>query len=98
MKLNHENFDESLKSSKRVFPERSSSTTPQKTPDKTMTLYTGLRILVKMRQKLGLEAMLEYIEKYFFVIEKENPEIKDAVQRALSLMSVEKMYWDVRTK
>ena len=58
----------------------------------SIAVYTILSILRQMKENLGLEAMIEYMEKYMEGIEANNPEIKSAVQYALSLMSIEKMY------
>ncbi len=60
--------------------------------DNTVAIYTILSILIRMQQTLGLEAMLEYIKEYLSMIEQRNPQIKEAVEKALKLMSVEKMY------
>ena len=58
----------------------------------TVPIYTVLSILVKMKNSLGLEAMLEYIDKYLCTIEKHNPQIKYAASLAINLISVEKIY------
>ena len=51
-------------------------------------------ILLVMKKDLGLEAMLEYMDQYLKTIDKHNPKLKFAVEKALSYMSVEKMYKD----
>jgi len=61
-----------------------------------IAIYTVLSILVKMRQHLGLEAMLEYIKRYLETIEKHEPSIKDAVSHAVGLISIEKIYSNAR--
>ena len=58
----------------------------------TIAVYTVLSILVKMKNSLGLEAMLEYIQLYLDSIEKNNPRIKHAASLAIKLISVEKIY------
>lgn len=58
----------------------------------SIAVYTILSILRQMKETLGLEAMLEYVEKYPKIIEANNPEIKSAVQHTLSLMSIEKIH------
>ncbi len=60
-----------------------------------VVIFTILSILMVMKEKLGLEVMLEYMEKYLTVIGETNPKIKQAVRQALSLISVEKMYHDL---
>ncbi|MDP2654716.1 MAG: hypothetical protein Q8Q08_11895 [Candidatus Omnitrophota bacterium] len=77
----------------------SSSKNPAKlipcfSPDHTAAIYTVLCILLKMKRELGLEAMLEYQNKFLEIIEQSNPKFKAAVEQALSLMSVKKMYRD----
>ena len=63
-------------------------------PSNMIVVYTTLKILNAMRSQLGLEAMLEYIDKYLFLTERDNPRLKTAVTQALTLMSVEKIYRD----
>jgi hypothetical protein len=63
-------------------------------PDSTVAIYTVLTILLRMRNALGLEAMLEYIATYCSIIEKNNPRFKMAVKQALTLISIEKLYRD----
>ena len=58
----------------------------------TIAVYTVLSILIKMQHRLGLEAMLEYMEKYLCTIEKHNPQMKYAASLAINLISVEKIY------
>ena len=58
----------------------------------TIAIYTVLSILVKMKNTLGLEASLEYVDKYLTTIEKYNPKIKDATALAIKFISVEKIY------
>ncbi len=61
-------------------------------PPHSIAVYTVLRILWRMRKQLGLEAMLEYLEKYMAAIENHNPQLENAVHEALSLLDVERMY------
>ncbi len=63
-------------------------------PAATIGIYTVLTILGIMKHQLGLEAMLDYINKYTLLIEQNNPNIKHAVRRALTLVSVESIYHD----
>ncbi len=73
----------------------SQSHTPLFLKNNAVAIYTLLAILLRLKNTLGLEAMLEYIEHYQKLIEKHNPEFKDAVEQAIALMSVEKMYRDI---
>lgn len=60
--------------------------------ENTIAIYTVLRTLMKMKGVLGLEAMLEYIQKYLSMIESVNPELKCAVSKALDYIDVRKIY------
>ena len=66
-------------------------------PKNAVTIYTMLSILLTMKRTLGMEAMLEYMEQYITIIDKHNPEFKFAVIRALSCISMEKLYKDAMT-
>jgi hypothetical protein len=57
-----------------------------------VVIYTALRILMVMQRQLGLEAMLEYHQKYLQAVEAKNPMLKHVVNRALSFINVEKIY------
>ncbi len=61
----------------------------------TIAVFTVLSILLKMRTQLGLEAMLEYMEKYLAAIAAQSPKLKGAVAKALTIISIEKVYTDV---
>ena len=82
--------------SKQQPPAKSSPQKPPPflTPDNTIAIYTILSIMLKMKNFLGIEAMLEYVENYLSMIEKNNPQFKEAVKEALDLLSVEKLYKD----
>ena len=49
-------------------------------------------ILQKMKKELGLEAMIEYLEKYQIVIEMDNPLSNNAVTQALKMINIERIY------
>lgn len=61
-------------------------------PNNTVAVYTVLTILIKMKNMLGLEAMVDYMAQYCSTIERNNPKMKIAVNEALSLISIEKLY------
>ncbi len=65
-------------------------------PSNLIAIYTGLSILLKMKKHLGLEAMLEYVEKYLRRIETSNPQIRPAVKKAITFINVEKLYREVQ--
>ena len=60
-----------------------------------ISIYTIFHVLLKIRKEVGLEAMLDYIDKYLSLITTHNPRLKLAVTKAISLMNIEKMYKDV---
>jgi len=47
-----------------------------------------------MKEQLGLEAMLEYMECYARLLAHANPKMEYAVRRAIALMNIEKMHYD----
>ena len=63
-------------------------------PTNSIIVYTVFSILRQMRRQLCLEAMLEYMEEYLETVEQNNPRLKTAVSKALSMISVKKMYKD----
>jgi hypothetical protein len=54
----------------------------------SVALYTFLSILLRMKNELGLEAMLEYMAKYLTAIDSHNPKIAAAVGKALNAIPV----------
>lgn len=60
-----------------------------------VALYTTLMVLNRIKAEIGLEAMLEYLDKYLLTIETHNPRFKSAVLKALSLINIEKIYKDM---
>ncbi len=65
-----------------------------RSPENIFIIYTSISLILKMRQVLGLEAMLDYLEKYLAVIDAHNPELKPAVTKALEFINVTKVYHD----
>lgn len=59
-----------------------------------IAIYTVLSILTQMKNELGLEAMLEYMERYVAAIGRHNPRLKGAVRKAVSRINVQKIYVD----
>ena len=62
----------------------------------SIPVYTVLKILQKIRHQLGLEAMLDYTNYYLKIVETHNPDVKKAVEDALSHVNVEKIYKEAR--
>jgi hypothetical protein len=58
-------------------------------PEHAIAFYTFLSILLKMKQELGLEAMLEYMGKYLRTIDYHNPKVASAVGKALNVIPVD---------
>jgi len=67
---------------------------PYTSPATTIGIYTVLSVLMVMKSQLGLEAMLEYTSRYLRILEKHNPDVKDAVVKALKIVDVEVIYKD----
>ncbi len=59
-----------------------------------IAVYTFLRVLVEMKRKLGLEAMLIYMEKVLSIIDDANKNFRDDVTYAIRLIDVERIYND----
>lgn len=74
----------------------SQNSTPHFFNNNAVAIYTLLVILTRIKNTMGLEAMLEYIDSYKIMIERHNQDFRDAVAEALTLMSVEKMYKDIK--
>ncbi|MCK5013301.1 MAG: hypothetical protein KAS66_05745 [Candidatus Omnitrophica bacterium] len=60
----------------------------------SIAVYTVLCILRRMRKQLCLEAMIEYMDEYLLTIEESNPQLREAVLKALSMVSIKKIYKD----
>ena len=60
----------------------------------SIKVYTTLCLLKTMKHEIGLEAMLEYMDKYLDVINKSNPKLHLAAAKAMSLMNIKKIYAD----
>ena len=60
-----------------------------------VAIYTILAMLTRIKNTVGLEAMLEYMEHYQKLIEQHNPDFREAVKEALRVKNVEKMYRDI---
>ena len=82
--------------------QRSNNNLPQKDAspnfftdkDHQIAVYTALCILRRMKRQLGLGAMHEYLDCYLKEIDINNPKLGFAVHKALSYLSMEKMYKD----
>jgi hypothetical protein len=51
-----------------------------------------------MKEKLGLEAMLEYINNYLTIMGDCDPQLKETVGQVLGAVNVERMYHDAVRK
>ena len=63
--------------------------------DNGVAIYIILAMLTQIKNAVGLEAMLEYMEHYQKLIERYNPHFREAVQEALALKNVAKMYREI---
>lgn len=66
-------------------------TTPQPL-NHTLSIYTGLTILIQMKRRLGLEAMLEYMDYCVQSMDQSDPRLKDAVAHVLTGSKIDKLY------
>ncbi len=66
------------------------------TPHNILIIFTFLSVLLRMKERLGLEAMLEYMARYREIIISRNPSVQRAVTRAMEMINVERMYYDIR--
>jgi hypothetical protein len=69
-----------------------SSTNMFKSENNQIATYAMMVILKRMKNELGLEAMLEYMDVYLQIIEKNNHKLKYAVAKALTMISIENIY------
>ncbi|MCA9394885.1 MAG: hypothetical protein KC900_11825 [Candidatus Omnitrophica bacterium] len=89
--MNENNDGENRKSKNN--PHHSPTNSPHKLRiTDSIAVYTQLSILLRMRRELGLEAMLQYLEAYVQIVQRANPELKQAVDQALSMMSTKRIY------
>ena len=63
--------------------------------ENSVAVYTVLCVLLKMKDEVGLEAMLEYMEKYIEVIGSSNKKLRKAVFIALENLDSRKIYEDL---
>jgi hypothetical protein len=63
----------------------------------SVNTYITLFILKRMKEILGLEAMVEYLDTYLVNIEEYNEEVKMAVEHALKRINVARIYEEART-
>lgn len=61
-------------------------------------VFMAIMTLVKIKQELGLEAMVEYVDHYVEVINENNPKLGDAYQQAMKFINVEKIYQEMISK
>jgi len=64
--------------------------------DNSIAVYTALRLLQRMKNQLGLEAMIEYIDIYINVVNKENENLKKVVDMSINVVDINKIYQQVR--
>lgn len=60
-----------------------------------IAIYTALRILKLMQKTLGIEAMLEYLEKSVNYIAQTHPDIASATEEILKIVDLEKIYSEI---
>lgn len=60
--------------------------------DQTVAIYTALRIIMKMKKEMGLEATLEYLESYLSEIEKLNLSLRGVTDEVLEVIDIQKIF------
>ena len=65
---------------------------PLGTANCTLTIYIVMRILKLIRGQMGLEAMLEYIDKYLEKNENRHPQFPKAFSLAMKNKKLETIY------
>ncbi len=58
----------------------------------TLTVYIVMRMLKLIRHQMGLEAMLEYIDKYIEKNENRHPQFPQAFSLAMNKQKLETIY------
>jgi hypothetical protein len=59
------------------------------------TIYIALRILKEMKDTLGLEAMLDYIERYLVATQQSCYELKQVCDGIIGRIDIEKIYREI---
>jgi len=62
---------------------------------RTIAVYTVLLVLRNMKERVGIEAMVEFIDRYTSTIEQLNPDIKEAVNYELLERALHGLYESV---
>ncbi len=62
------------------------------TADCTLTIYIVMRILKLIKNQMGLEAMLEYVDKYIEKNENRHPQFPKAFSLAMQNQKLESIY------
>ena len=61
-------------------------------PKDLISVYTVLLDLSQMKNRLGLEVMLEYADCYIRIVEARHPQLKKALLVSLQSTSIEQLY------
>ena len=60
----------------------------------SVSVYIGLKILLRMRAVFGLEAMLQYMERYVRTTSQHCPELAEKTDQALKQVQIENLFLD----
>ena len=65
------------------------------TKTELIAVYTMMRVLKKMRKELGLEACIEYIDKFIAIIGKDSSNLNKAVEYILRNIDIKNIYQEM---
>ncbi len=63
-------------------------------PDNTIAIYTASCVLRRIGERFGPQGMDRYLKSYIQVVDQREPKLRAAVDQAVSMMNIEKMYYD----
>ena len=66
-------------------------------PRELLVIYVSMLLLKRIRLEVGLEAEIDYIDKYITNIEGNYPEVYPEIKNILKVVDVNKIYRDSRT-
>ena len=68
---------------------------PPKSTSESVTIYTILTALMRMKSDFGFESMLEYMERYLRAVETHDPEVRSRIEKALYVVNLHKSHREV---
>lgn len=77
-----ENYKSKIQNSPKRFP------AAQIPSERIITIYTVFYFLIRMKERMGLEGMLEYIESYMKEVDEFCPQMPEAIVEAVKTIQV----------